>query len=347
MAALTVSLLDYGAGNVRSVRNALSALGYAVVEIDTPEQLRAAEVLVFPGVGSFGSCMAFLESKGFLEPLREHVRADKPYVGICLGMQTLFEGSDETPGVRGLGVLPGIVRRFPAGGLAVPQIGWNSAAPYKESPALAGLGDDECVYFVHSFHVPLTDDLHEWTLTTTTYGIDYVSAVQRGNVLATQFHPEKSSRVGLAILDNHLRAVAAKTCAPPPPPPLAQARVRPRTRPRKRVVACLDVRANDDGDLVVTKGDSYNVREATAEAEGGGGAKGAVRNLGKPVALASRYYQEGADEITFLNITGFRDSPLEDLPMLHLLVEASQVRQAGCSWPSARSAPSADWIAPR
>jgi glutamine amidotransferase/cyclase len=113
------------------------------------------------------------------------------------------------------------------------------------------------------------------------------------------------------------------------------------------VVACLDVRANDDGDLVVTKGDSYNVREATAEAEGGGGAKGAVRNLGKPVALASRYYQEGADEITFLNITGFRDSPLEDLPMLHLLVEASQVRQAGCSWPSARSARSADWIAPR
>ncbi|KAJ1628918.1 histidine biosynthesis protein HisF:Imidazole glycerol phosphate synthase [Pavlovales sp. CCMP2436] len=316
---LTVSLLDYGAGNVRSVRNALVKLGYPVVDVDRPEQLRDAQVVVFPGVGSFGSAMAFLKQKGFLEPLREYVRADRPYVGICLGMQTLFEGSEESPGVKGLGVLPGVVRRFREDAvLAVPQIGWNGAAPYKQSPALTGLGGDECVYFVHSYHVPLTDELHEWVLSTTTYGVDYVSAVHRGNVLATQFHPEKSSRVGLMILDNHLRAVAAGTSVPPSPPPLEQARSRPHTVPRKRVVACLDVRSNDAGDLVVTKGDSYNVREEAADG------KGAVRNLGMPVALASRYYEEGADEITFLNITGFRDSPVEDLPMLALLVEASQ-----------------------
>jgi glutamine amidotransferase/cyclase len=337
MAPLAVSLLDYGAGNVRSVRNALSKLGYDVIDVETPEQLRAAEVLVFPGVGSFGSCMAFLEEKGFLKPLREHVLADRPYIGICLGMQTLFEGSEETPDVQGLGVLPGTVRRFAAdSGLCVPQIGWNSVSQYKRSPALVGLGDDDCVYFVHSFHVPLVDELHEWVLTTTSYGVDYVSAVQRGSVLATQFHPEKSSAVGLKILDNHLKAIAAKAFKPSPPPPLAEARVRPRTHPRKRVVACLDVRSNDSGDLIVTKGDSYNVREAAAAPEpaatgaaaaaavAAAAAKGAVRNLGKPVALASRYYAEGADEITFLNITGFRDSPLEDLPMLALLVEASQ-----------------------
>ncbi|KAG8458516.1 hypothetical protein KFE25_003051 [Diacronema lutheri] len=327
---VTVSLLDYGAGNVRSVRNALSKLGYRVVDIDKPEQLRSAQVVVFPGVGSFGAAMSFLEQKGFLEPLREHVRADRPFVGICLGMQTLFEGSEESPGVHGLGVLPGVVRRFQipdsAHPLAVPQIGWNGFAPYKQSPALAGLDEDSCVYYVHSYYVPMADELHDWILTTTTYGVDYVSAVQRGNVLATQFHPEKSSKTGLAILDNHLRAVAAGAAVPRAPPALESVRASAQTRPRKRVVACLDVRTNDDGDLVVTKGDSYNVREVSAAAAASAppGGKGAVRNLGKPVALASRYYEEGADEITFLNITGFRDSPLGDLPMLSLLVEASQ-----------------------
>mmetsp|Transcript_1399 Transcript_1399/g.3985 ORF Transcript_1399/g.3985 Transcript_1399/m.3985 type:complete len:560 (-) Transcript_1399:366-2045(-) len=318
-----VSLLDYGAGNVRSVRNALLKLGYEVRDVERPDQLAQAEVVVFPGVGSFGSCIAFLEEKGFMEPLREYVRADKPYLGICLGMQTLFEGSDETPGVKGLGVIPGVVRRFEAGedNLAIPQIGWNGVAPYKTSGALESIGSDECVYFVHSFHVPLAENLHEWVLTTTSYGTDYVSSVQKGRVMATQFHPEKSSRVGLKILDNYLRGVGGSSADAAPPPPLAKAMPRPRTAPRKRVVACLDVRSNDNGDLVVTKGDSYNVRETTAAP---GAAKGAVRNLGKPVALASRYYEEGADEITFLNITGFRDCPLEDLPMLELLVEASQ-----------------------
>lgn len=196
--------------------------------------------------------------------------------------------------------------------------------------------------------------------------MDYVSAVQRGNVLATQFHPEKSAAVGLAVLDRHLRAVAAGSAVPRAPPALASGapvRAAGQTVPRKRVVACLDVRSNDDGDLVVTKGDScaprrapsararrylrraarcslgaspraflppprrsYNVREAApaGSVDGAAGGKGAVRNLGKPVSLAARYYEEGADEITFLNITGFRDSPLADLPMLQLLVEASQ-----------------------
>jgi glutamine amidotransferase/cyclase len=264
-----VSLLDYGAGNVRSVRNALVKLGYTVVNVETPEQLLEAQVLVFPGVGSFGSAMAFLKQKGFLKPLQEYVRADRPYVGICLGMQTLFEGSEESPGVEGLKVIPGVVTRFREdAALAVPQIGWNGVAPYKDSPALAGVGGDECVYFVHSYHVPLVAELHEWVLTTTTYGVDYVSSVHRGHVLATQFHPEKSSRVGLMVLDNHLRAVRAGTSVPPSPKPLEQVFSRPPTVPRKRVVACLDVRSNDAGDLVVTKGDSYNVREEAADGKG-------------------------------------------------------------------------------
>lgn len=326
MAPLKVSLLDYGAGNVRSVRNAILALGYDLVDVDHPDQLKDAEVVIFPGVGSFGSCMSFLEAKGFVEPLRAYVRAGRPYLGICLGMQTLFEGSDESPGVAGLGALPGIVRLFDVAGfgLSVPQIGWNGIAPYKASAALEGIGEDDSVYFVHSFHVPLSPELHDWVLTTTTYGENYVSSVLRGKVMATQFHPEKSAKVGLRVLQNFLEAIGAGKSLSPSEAPVPPASIA-KTTAHRRVVACLDVRSNDDGDLVVTKGDSYNVREVPTEGDNGAKRrKGVVRNLGKPVALASRYFTEGADEITFLNITGFRDCPLQDLPMLELLAEASQ-----------------------
>jgi glutamine amidotransferase/cyclase len=315
-----VSVLDYGAGNVRSLLNALAAVGGEVHLVTSAEEIGAAEVLIFPGVGSFGACMDVLRAKGWIDALRAYCRADRPFLGICLGLQTLFESSDESPGVEGLGVLPANVGLFAGeGGRSVPQIGWNTLRAEKPSALLAGLQPDDAVYFVHSFRAAVCEALAPWALTTTDYGERYVSAVQRGNVAACQFHPEKSGRVGLAVLRNFLAGALSTTPATAPTPPADAARP---TRYCKRVIAALDVRANDAGDLVVTKGDQYDVREKPAEEAAG--AKGSVRNLGKPVALAKRYYEEGADEIALLNITGFRDLPLTDLPMLALIEEASK-----------------------
>lgn len=311
---MKVSVLDYGAGNVRSLLNALAAIGCEVEEISTAEQISAARVLIFPGVGSFGKCMEVLEKRGWTSALRAYVRADKPYFGICLGLQTLFEASAESPGVAGLGLLPGTVERFSgAGGLCVPQIGWNTLHARQASHVLDGVQPDDAVYFVHSFRAALTSAVEPWALTTTDYGEKYCSSLQRGRVVACQFHPEKSGVVGMRILLNFVRGALADVPSRTPkrlPAPPGE------TTYCRRVIACMDVRANDAGDLVVTKGDQYDVRES-----GGGGE---VRNLGKPVALAKAYYEQGADEITFLNITGFRDCPLTDTPMLELIRRASE-----------------------
>ena len=296
-----ISLLDYGAGNVRSVVNALERLGERVHIVGSADDIETAPRLVFPGVGSFGSMMHILREKQFIDPLTAYLRAGRPFFGICLGLQALFAGSEEAPGVPGLGILPGQVRRFTTK-LAVPHIGWNGIKVRQPSRLFNGLQGDEKFYFVHSYHV--VPESAEDVLTATDYGYEFVSAIQHGNIAATQFHPEKSGSPGLQLLANFLaasrEAIVPKAC--PPETVLA-----------KRIIACLDVRANDQGDLVVTKGDQYDVRE-----------KGNVRNLGKPVQLAGRYYEEGADEITFLNITGFRDFPLKDLPMLEVLEETSK-----------------------
>ncbi len=184
----------------------------------------------------------------------------------------------------------------------MPHIGWNGLKAKQPSRLFAGLEGDEKFYFVHSYHVaPHTDDT---VLTTTDYGHGFVSAIQKGNVIATQFHPEKSGKSGLLLFKNFLKGGTEKLMPP---------RISTETHLAKRIIACLDVRTNDRGDLVVTKGDRYDVRE-----------NGDVRNLGMPVDLARRYYGEGADEITFLNITGFRDFPLEDMPMLEVLRKTSE-----------------------
>ncbi len=297
-----VTLLDYGAGNVRSVVNAVKSLGHTVRFVSRPEDILSAERLIFPGVGAFGEMMLVLRRKGYVEPLRRYLEADRPFLGICLGLQALFEGSEEAPGEEGIGFLKGSVRRFRVD-LAVPHIGWNGIKPRNPSALFRGLEGDEKFYFVHSYHVDPEDP--SVVLTATDYGVEFVSAVQKGRVAAVQFHPEKSGPTGLRILRNFLEAPDAPAVLPPRTPS--------RTELAKRIIACLDVRANDQGDLVVTKGDQYDVRE-----------KGAVRNLGKPVDLARRYYQEGADEITFLNITGFRDFPLKDMPMLEVLRRTSE-----------------------
>ncbi|MBW2108847.1 MAG: imidazole glycerol phosphate synthase subunit HisF [Deltaproteobacteria bacterium] len=296
-----IAFLDYGAGNVRSVLNALEKLGARVRIVGGAEDILSADKLIFPGVGAFGNMMAILHEKGLVEPLRAYLLSDRPFLGICLGLQALFDSSEEAPGVRGLGVIPGSVKRFSVD-LSVPHIGWNGINIRKPSSIFTGLRGDEKFYFVHSYHVAPED--HGVVLTTTDYGHEFVSAIQKGNIVATQFHPEKSGTHGLEILKNFLQ----ERSTPSAPPPLSGP-----TRLAKRIIACLDVRANDQGDLVVTKGDQYDVRE-----------QGAVRNLGKPVDLARQYYDQGADEITFLNITGFRDFPLEDMPMLEVLKQTSR-----------------------
>jgi glutamine amidotransferase/cyclase len=300
-----ISLLDYGAGNVRSVRNAIRKLGWELTDVERPEDILAAERLIFPGVGSFGSAMQRLHQMGFFEPLKEYLLAGRPFLGICIGLQALFEGSEESPGVDGLGLIPGMVRRFDAGELSVPHMGWNGVRLERDSALLAGY-EREKLYFVHSYRASPEEANADWVLGTTDYGDTFISAVQKGPIAAFQFHPEKSGEAGLRLIERFLAGTPERLAVRRPAAP-------ERTRLAKRIIACLDVRTNDAGDLVVTKGDQYDVRE-----------QGEVRNLGKPVDLARRYYEEGADEITFLNITAFRDFPLEDQPMLEVLRRASE-----------------------
>lgn len=297
-----ITLLDYGAGNVRSVINAIQSQGETVKLVTSAADIEKAERLVFPGVGAFGNMMEILRQKGLVEVLRSYLEDDRPFLGICMGLQALFEESEEAPGVKGLGFFPGRVRRFDIA-LSVPQIGWNGIHIKKPSALLNGLQGDEKFYFVHSYHVETEDN--GIILTTTDYGVEFVSSVKKGNIQATQFHPEKSGVLGLRLLSNFINPQTEEF-----PVPTHQAG---KTVLAKRIIACLDVRANDQGDLVVTKGDQYDVRE-----------DGDVRNMGRPVELARRYYAEGADEVTFLNITGFRDFPLADMPMIEVLKQTSQ-----------------------
>jgi imidazole glycerol-phosphate synthase len=305
---MEITLLDYGAGNVRSVRNAIRKLGYAVRDVQSPDDIVTAEKLIFPGVGSFGLVMTRLRERGYVTPLKRRIAENKPFLGICVALQALYEGSEESPGVAGLGVIPGQVVRFAGKELSVPQIGWNGIRLWKDSPLLSGY-DGEKLYFVHSFHAQVEDSSREWILAVSDYGKEFVSGVERGRISAFQFHPEKSGKAGLKILDKFLAAGTETSLTVSPRPVVPEKE----TKIAKRIIACLDVRANDAGDLVVTKGDQYDVR-----------LDGEVRNLGKPVELARRYYEEGADEITFLNITGFRDFPLQDQPMLEVLAKTSE-----------------------
>ncbi|MBM4311910.1 MAG: imidazole glycerol phosphate synthase subunit HisF [Deltaproteobacteria bacterium] len=297
-----ITVLDYGAGNVRSVINAIERAGESVRIVEQSGDISAAEKLVFPGVGSFGSMMHILNEKGYVAPLKAYLRSNRPFLGICLGLQALFESSSEAPGVSGLGFLAGTVQRLQAGSCAVPHIGWNGIRVQKPGGLFSGLAGDEKFYFVHSYHVVPHD--RGCVLTETDYGSSFTSAIQQGNIAAIQFHPEKSGAAGLRIFENFI-AGRSSACVPE--------RCPRETRLARRIIACLDVRADDRGNLVVTKGDQYDVRDG-----------GAVRNLGDPVEMARRYYEEGADEITFLNITGFRNCPLADMPMLDVLQKTSR-----------------------
>jgi len=303
-----ITLLDYGAGNVRSVRNAIRQLGFEVKNVEKPDDILSAEKLIFPGVGNFGVVMQRLVREGYAEKIVERIHQDKPTFGICVALQAFFEGSEESPGIAGLGVIPGQVKRFADSELSVPQIGWNGIKLHKESTLFDGYKGEK-LYFVHSYKASPSPNNTDWILATTDYGEEFISAVAKGRVIATQFHPEKSGAAGLGILERFLKgSETLAVCG-------ADRRQIPKEKTcmARRIIACLDVRSNDAGDLVVTKGDQYDVRQ-----------EGQVRNLGKPVELARRYYEEGADEVTFLNITGFRDFPLQDQPMIEVLKETSK-----------------------
>ena len=195
-----IAIIDYGAGNLHSVKNALDFLGTESVITSDAKIIEEADKVILPGVGAFGDAMASLEKSGLSECVKKAARSGKPFLGICLGMQLLFSESEESPGVKGLEIFPGKIVRIPDKGLKIPHMGWNDLKFTKESKILKDLGDEPFVYFVHSYYLEAEDK--SVVSAYTEYGQRLDIAVERGNVFATQFHPEKSGKTGLKILTN-------------------------------------------------------------------------------------------------------------------------------------------------
>jgi imidazole glycerol-phosphate synthase subunit HisH len=199
---MKLGVLDYGAGNLRSVLNAFKAIDRPADLVRKPEDFDGIDALVFPGQGAFGDSVRILKQNELWEPLKAWLAAEKPYLGICLGYQLLFDGSEESPGVEGLGVARGVVRKFdPASGLKVPHMGWNQARwTDKAGRLLPGLPIPTHVYFVHSYYPDVQDQ--SLAACTSDYGGAFVSGIMKHNLVAVQFHPEKSQRTGLTLLKN-------------------------------------------------------------------------------------------------------------------------------------------------
>ena len=196
-----IAIIDYGAGNLQSVKKALDFIGAESVITDNPETINACDKILLPGVGSFGDAMASMRAKNLVETVKQNALSGKAFLGICLGLQLLFEESEESPNVKGLGIFKGKIRRFPKDmGLKIPHIGWNSLEIKQKDTLFKGIPENSYVYFVHSYYLE-AEDLTD-VATVTNYGIDFHSAVGKGNIFATQFHPEKSGDVGLQILRN-------------------------------------------------------------------------------------------------------------------------------------------------
>jgi len=198
-----IAIVDYGMGNLRSVKKAFENLGFPANVTRDQDDIINSNGLVLPGVGAFGDCMKNLEEYDLAEPIKAFIKTGKPFLGICLGLQLLFEESEETPGVKGLGVLRGRVVRFPRfekEGLKVPHMGWNQIEIKKPTPVLKGIPEGSWFYFVHSYYPEPEDD--RIGSIKTHYGVEFTSAVESENIFACQFHPEKSSTTGLKVLEN-------------------------------------------------------------------------------------------------------------------------------------------------
>jgi imidazole glycerol phosphate synthase glutamine amidotransferase subunit len=203
-----VGVINYGAGNLGSVMNALSRLGAEARFAQGPEDMASFERIIFPGDGHFATAMATLGKSGYAQAIREWIQADKPFLGICIGLQLLFDASEEAPPVdgipvRGLSVIPGVVRKFP--GRKVPQIGWNNTKAAPSSKLFRDLPQDAFFYYIHSFYAAPADNAV--TAAQADYYLTYCSAVERGALAAVQFHPEKSGAVGLKLLENWVQGI--------------------------------------------------------------------------------------------------------------------------------------------
>jgi len=202
-----IVVVDYDAGNLRSVQRALEAVGQHPLVTSDPRAVASAEALVLPGVGSAQDCMRKLATRGLVDPVRDYAVSGRPFLGVCVGLQLLFDGSEEGGGVECLGILPGIVRRFSSDhGLKVPQIGWNSISVRGLHPLVDAIPDGSYFYFVHSYYADPRDPAI--TVATAEYGLDFAAIVARDNIVATQFHPEKSADLGLRLYANFGRIAA-------------------------------------------------------------------------------------------------------------------------------------------
>lgn len=196
-----VAIIDYGAGNLQSVKKALDYIGAENIITDDKNEIDAASHIILPGVGSFGDAMACIRERGLEDVIKKTADGSKYFLGICLGLQLLFETSEETPGVKGLGVFKGDIVTIPKdNGLKVPHIGWNSVKLNQTNGIFNGIKDNSYFYFVHSYYLKNAES--DVVAGTTEYGVPIQCAVQKGRVAATQFHPEKSSEAGLALLRN-------------------------------------------------------------------------------------------------------------------------------------------------
>lgn len=362
----TAYIIDVESGNLQSLQNAVETLGWTTVLIKTPADLEPAfnssdPRLFLPGVGNFGHFMIELHKRGFAEPIKKYIDSGKRLMGICVGLQSFMNESEESPSsnadLKGLGLINRKLFKFDDSEKSVPHIGWNrvvyipnqqqetTQAESKDNEKIGfyGIQNTSRYYFVNSYATILTPEEAQlaragkidqvagfkdnkygpFDVTLTTYGSQtFVSALGFKNVFLTQYHPEKCGQAGLKIIQAFLDGTKATTQpAEDTTAPLNSniSNSGLKNGLTARIVACLDVRANDNGDLVVTKGDQYDVRERQVDGSGN-----PIRNLGKPVSLCKKYYDQGADEVTFLNITSFRNSPLKDLPMLQVLREASK-----------------------
>lgn len=198
-----VAIIDYGAGNLQSVKKALDFLGYESVITYDEQIIRSADHVILPGVGSFGDAMASIKERSLENIIKESANGKKPFFGICLGLQLLFESSDESPNVDGLGIFKGEIKRIPNdNGLKVPHMGWNSVSVKQNNGIFKDIKNDSYFYFVHSYYLKNAEE--NVVAGTTQYGVDIQCAVQNGLVCATQFHPEKSGEVGLQLLKNFM-----------------------------------------------------------------------------------------------------------------------------------------------